>query len=458
MSNTENKWGSLHISFFTALIAALNEDGIRYFILRNYEELPLKNTGKDLDIVIEPGKYQHVKELILKTIKEHNIGYYTITQFDRMRCWYIMDIDKNFGIHIDIIENEIYKGFEFFRFDEMYDHTIKRNDFVVLDKVYDTVLLLVQNLVAYKSLKPKYCDTVSQNYNDNRLEIYKVLSDFWGNEYATFLDENITSQNFKKIVDFAPKLERKALLRIFMKRPLTTIKNIGRFLFGKVYRIIWCPKKYWRFIAVIAPDGAGKTTFIDTLVKKLQHYYVSDEGRFQIHHFRPTILPNLGAAGEKAGLMKEDKDFTNPHRAKPAGFVSSLIRMTYYWLDYVIGTPLLLRKEVQYEKYTIFDRYIYDFLVDPHRSRINLPYWLRKQFARLVIQPQIVFVLTTDVETIYARKQELTKDEIGRQLAEFKKLGSNSNRFVFLDASKSAEEVADSAIAILMAKFMNKPL
>lgn len=94
--------------------------------------------------------------------------------------------------------------------------------------------------------------------------------------------------------------------------------------------------------------------------------------------------------------------------------------MTYYWLDYVIGIPYLLRKEVQYEKYSIYDRYIYDFVVDPQRSRINLPDWLRKLYACMVIQPQIIFILYADFMVIYKRKQELTIDEIARQQMEFK--------------------------------------
>ena len=130
--------------------------------------------------------------------------------------------------------------------------------------------------------------------------------------------------------------------------------------------------------------------------------------------------------------------------------------MTYYWLDYVIGVPLKLRKDVQFDRFTIYDRYIYDFLIDPHRSRINLPYWIRKLFTNMVIQPRIVFVLLADAETIYKRKQELTIDEINRQLGEFSKLAKTHNRFVVTDASKSPADMVEDAIRVIINNFTEK--
>jgi len=451
-----NNWGKLHVTFVTNFCNELSKSNIRYFILRNYENLPENNNGKDVDVVIEPSKYREVKELLLQTMKDLGIHYYTITQFDRMRCWYIMDLGQEFSIHIDIIENEVYKGFEFFKFDDLYTHTVKYKDFVVLDKTADTIMLIVQNLVAYKNLKPKYRNTIQNNYNLNVKEIDKALLIFFGenvgNEVIAFLKKN----DFDSIVGIAHKLERTVMKRIFKQRPFYTIKNIIRFLIGKFYRIIWCPHKFWRFFAVVAPDGTGKTTFINNLIASLSFYYVSDPVRFQIHHFRPTILPNLGAIGERTGVMKQDTNFTNPHRARSAGTLSSFFRMLYYWLDYVIGMPYLLRKEVQYERYTIFDRYIYDFLVDPRRSRIDLPYWVRKIFTKLVLQPQIVFVLDADTEVIYNRKQELTKKEINRQLILFRSLSTSGKRFVRLDANKSPDEITNQAIKTIFEFFLIK--
>lgn len=451
-----HQWTKNHKDFISTLLQELDSSCIRYFILRNYEELPENNLGKDIDIVIEPNSYKKAKRALLKTMSIYDVHYYQITQFDRMRCWYIMDFEKKFGIHIDIIENEVYKGFVFFDFEYLYKHKKLYKDFYVLNETMDTVMLLVQNIVAYKSLKNKYRTTIQENYSHYKSEIDKEILLFFGEKFGNKLISCLNNSDFDSIVKDAHEYEKSTLKRIFCKRPFCTLKGITRFLGGKFYRIIWCPKKYWRFFAVEAPDGTGKTTFIDNLIIELRKYYVSDETRFCVHHFRPSLLPNLGAVGEKTGMMKQDTDFTNPHRAKPATFISSLIRMSYYWLDYVIGVPYLLRKEVQYEKYSIYDRYIYDFVVDPRRSRINLPYWLRKTFARMVIQPQIIFVLQATPEVIYQRKQELNLEEISRQLSEFKKIELVSSNVIYIDANQSVAAMVNQAIEAIFDKFLYK--
>ena len=451
-----HKWTNLHIEFTSTLFRELENEDVQYFILRNYEKLPEQNLGKDIDIVIKPKAYSQTEKILLKVMAMFDIHYYQITQFDRMRCWYIMDDKKHFGIHIDIIENEVYKGFEFFSFEKLYKNVEKYNGFYVLNKTMDTIMLLVQNLVAYKCLKNKYRTTIANNYALFKNGIDKEILSFWGDKLGRKMIDSLNKSDFDSIIENAYKYEKGAMKRIFLKRPFYTIKGITRFLCGKIHRVILCPRKFWRFIAVEAPDGTGKTTFIDSLVTELRRYYVSDEGRFCIHHFRPLILPNLGAVGEKAGVMKQDTDFTKPHRAKPAGKLSSFIRMTYYWVDYLIGMPYLLRKEVKAERYTIFDRYIFDFVVDPKRARISLPYWMRKMFARMVIQPQIVFVLNTEADVIYKRKQELELNEIKRQLDEFNKIESLCSNVVYIDAGQSVDEMTTQAIKIIFDKFLNK--
>ena len=92
MENTEleHQWGSLHADFIDFLFISLNRKNIKYFILRNHEQLPVSNSGKDVDIVIVPRSYSMVMESILDTMRHFGIHYYQITQFDRMRCWYIL--------------------------------------------------------------------------------------------------------------------------------------------------------------------------------------------------------------------------------------------------------------------------------------------------------------------------------------------------------------------------------
>lgn len=188
----------------------------------------------------------------------------------------------------------------------------------------------------------------------------------------------------------------------------------------------------------------------------LAETFVCDIEKMNVYHFRPSVLPNLGAVGEKAGIMKQDTDFENPHRNKPANPISSFVRMVYYWLDYLVGGAVCVRKDVQFDKITIFDRYIYDFIIDPLRSRINLPLFVRVMFTKLVQQPQIVFVLNAPADVIYSRKQELTLDEIERQLAEFERLKKLGSNFVIINANQTSDKMVWDAKKIILDTFCKK--
>jgi thymidylate kinase len=203
-------------------------------------------------------------------------------------------------------------------------------------------------------------------------------------------------------------------------------------------------------IAVVGPDGSGKSTFIELLQKALSHTLVKETIDVRILHFRPNIFPNIKKLISGKNYNEKCEAFTSPHRAKPAGFVSSFSRITYYWFDYLCGYWLRIRRHCVAGKVYIFDRYCYDFVVDPYRSRVKLPDWLRSVYLKFTPEPDIVFFLHCDAKTVYARKQELTMAEIERQLQVYRKLSDNSDRFVILDANKAPAELCNDALRHLM--------
>lgn len=376
--------------------------------------------------------------------------------YERSHCVYGMKIEDQFVMHIDLIEGYANKGFEIFSFDELYNNTLPYKSFEVLNPAYDAVMLLLYKIIGCKELKEKYRKTVSEIYASHSEEISKILKRVLGDTCSNVTIKNLDTQNYANIVSQAQWIGRSAKCIALRNNVLQTVVGWWHFYSEKAYNMIWCPPKMQKLIVVEGPDGTGKTTFINSLVVRIAESFVCEISKSKIYHFRPEMFPNLGAAGEKAGIMKQDTNFTVPHRAKPAGFFSSLIRMTYYWIDYVIGVPFILRKNAQFDKITIFDRYIYDFLVDPYRTRIRLPYWIRRTYVHFVKQPKIVFVLDTDAETIYARKQELDKEEIERQLIEYCKLKTLGSHVHILDASKPPHQIADDAMKIILDKFTNK--
>ena len=52
--------------------------------------------------------------------------------------------------------------------------------------------------------------------------------------------------------------------------------------------------------------------------------------------------------------------------------------------------------------------------------------------------------------------QELTKEEISRQLVEFRKLKSTGERVVFIDANQDIDTMVNQATEIIINRFLNK--
>jgi len=260
------------------------------------------------------------------------------------------------------------------------------------------------------------------------------------------------------MLSYSGKLTTQLHKYALKKSLLQTLKFRIIFYFQKIDRIILRSGEHIKSFAVLAPDGGGKTTFLDELIKKLVFYFVEDaiDNKFHLYHFRPNLLPNLGEVGENIGIMVQNKNFSNPHRSKPANFISSLGRITYYWLDYLLGWQIFVRKDVQKDRFTIFDRYGYDLIVDPERTKLNLPFWIRKLFVHFMPHPKIIFYLDASPEIIFMRKKELTYNEIVRQVKLYREIAKSDKRFVTLNAERPVDLMVNDALKIIIDRFCEK--
>lgn len=450
-------WTPAHARTLDDFLRTLAAKGVRYFILRNYHGLPDSNPSKDVDVIVDPKRYRDAKDALLGACRRGGFTRAFVTRFERAHCWYGFDPVNRLSIHIDIISGYSNKGFEYLSFDELYAGTEDHNGYRVMTDPYNCLMLLLYKAVGVHELKPRYRVELAEQYPAHTAEIDGLLERYFGEGEGRKLSRLLAEGDYDGIVNTAAELSHASKVKAFARRPLGTIGGVTYFLAEKADRMVFRPGRYRRIIAVEGPDGTGKSTFIDGLAGRISEVFLVDPSAVVVRHFRPSILPNLGAVGEKAGVMKQDTDFENPHRNAPAGRLSSFLRMGYYWLDYCLGGFVVARRDAQFGSFGIFDRYIYDFLVDPHRSRIELPEGVRRVFARATYRPQVTFVLSASPETVYARKRELEPDEIARQNSEFVKLRHVASGYTEVDAERTPDEMAEFAVWALVEAF-TKPI
>ena len=219
------------------------------------------------------------------------------------------------------------------------------------------------------------------------------------------------------------------------RAPITTIRNVAEHW--------WCELKFhWRlpfpWIAILGPDGSGKSTLIENLNKKLQ---LSRVKFFPIHW-----LPLLSQGTQSSGEIVSD-----PHaRAPKSAFLSLLqlgkIFVYWWWASFRYLFHLRAKR-----KMVLSDRFYLDLLADPKRYRYGAGCGIARFVFRFLPQPDRIVVLFGSAERILARKQEVSEEELKKQLSNYEKIAKDhADRAVLVDCERAPEEVADEVLSILL--------
>lgn len=444
-------WNHEHADALRDVFTALDSNNIRWMIMRNYEGLPEVNTSQDIDIAIPRNDWKRARNIIYTTLKARGFHKVLFTKFQSILChtFYKFENGEIIALKIDIFACYEWRGAEYISFDKLYDASKVYNGMHVPGQVMDAVMLFLKPLLLGGTIKEKYRNIYMNVIPKNISESTQILGDIVGVQEAEYLVDLVTKGEDKALKDRYGIVRKKLWTKYFKKHPLITLSRLIQHYWTELRRRVFSLSN--NVYAVLGSDGVGKSTFLELFKGLLVEHIPMEERSIEVIHFRPNILPNIKKLilGKKFDESKED--FNSPHRAEPVGFVSSLVRLGYYWIDYIIGVPIKNIKARFRGKYVIFDRYFHDFLVDPYRARIKLPYVIRKIFFDLVHKPQITFVLLTEAQVIYNRKKELELSEIERQIECYKKLVNDRN-VVELDASKRPEEVASNAFRELVSR------
>lgn len=444
-------WSLEHVAALRSVFHALNHSGIPWLVLRNYEGLPDLNRAKDIDLGIADKDMARAAEVIAAAMADNGFDRVFVTLFLSMHCATYFKVTETgvISVKIDLMDGFVWRGAHVFDASKLYADRVPYSDFFVPNHIDDGVMLLVKPLMIGAGVKPSYVDDILRAKNcapeQFHLRLRQTLGDYMGDKLWRLLqqDDLEVVAHHKRDVSWAAWWQS---ARVSLGQ---TLSASFKHLYLEIARR--SSSRPASFLAVVGPDGVGKTTFINLLQEELAKIFVKENNDIQLAHFRPHILPNIKQlfSGKKYDASKEE--FTNPHRASPASLPSSFVRLIYYWMDYLLGYWFVNRRKSAQGRIMIFDRYFYDFIVDPRRSRINLPTWLRRLFLRLTPQPDLVFFLDCDAEIVYARKQELAKDEIQRQLNEYRKLSVDFPlRFVHLNANQAPEISCSQALRELV--------
>lgn len=199
-------------------------------------------------------------------------------------------------------------------------------------------------------------------------------------------------------------------------------------------------------IALLAPDGGGKSTILEALKEYEVTSFVSVERKY----IRPGMFKNIGQY--KPNAQPEMTDNPDPHGRKPDGVLKSLLRFFIYLIDFTLGYFVKIVSLKWQRSLIVFDRYYYDYYVDMYRYHYSLPRWVPGLFSFMIPRPSLTFVLYAPAEVLYNRKKELTLEETRRQCETFKRLSAVLPNAVLIDVNRPVNVIVKDIVATIVKK------
>lgn len=428
-------------NFLFLFFTTLNKNNISYCVLRNYESLPKSLNGSDLDILVAKKDINNFYNL-LNQILEITSGK-IITKYGILtpRICILGGIGREwYGIQLDVHEGILpYKTSSMFSANFILKRAKKYNNILVANDEDAVFIAFLKQILNNGVSTDRYLIGAKDAWLKNQHLYVPILKLFYSQKFLEKLNEILKQKNYninKKDIKTLTILGRRSLTKKMSVKYRNFVSNLSRI------RRFLSPPGFT--IAMLGTDGSGKTTIINEIWKPLSQAVHQD---IHYEHFRPNLLPSIA---ELFGEKKISTPVPNPHASQSSGLIGSLIRLFYYMLDYIFGYLFKVYPSlVKFSSVWIFDRYYYDYLIDPKRSRIALPSWSIKLMSLLIPKIDLIICLGTNANTIYKRKPELKLNEIERQVKALKDLQESQKRAVWIDTGKSLDVSIAEALTII---------
>ena len=404
--------------FLSTFFASSKNAGIDICVLRNFSELPKRIPGSDIDISVRSFDKRRIVALLLSHAE---------------KCGYTLNgrFNKSYKIlHLRFVNRE---DLSFVKFDIMSDVGISNcvlwsQDYISQNSelqpnglfrgptlALQLAIIISYSIITKKCIKERYLQIIREQpavVDEIRHHLLAV------NIYLKALD----------IDSGAVKLQSRHKSIFATDKLLPSMRR----LYDNIVRYIAPPGL---MISFTGPDGSGKSTLIDSLIRNDSKFYSGHH----ILHLRPHFLPSLSSLYHNlsrehttsVGISVYQKSNKHEFRSK----IAQIFRLTYYWFDYVIGYWLKVRPLLARDHLVVFDRYYYDYYFDFDQKAVQGIDFYVKFLGFFVPKPLYNFILVADANNINDRKNELSVGEIETQ---YKRINSGlshheNTRFIETD-------------------------
>jgi thymidylate kinase len=401
----------------------LDASNIRYCVLHSWHSLP-QSVPSDLDMVIDRSDLESV-ERILRT--QTGARLVQLFQHEGSCFYFVLALREEGRIRfalVDIATDFRRDGRIFFTAEELLADRRQWNGVWVASPRIEFRYLLIKKVL--KGATPEHqkrrIRELSEELGNDAASSARYL---FGEKHGNFIATCIAAADWFAIERNLPDLKRAVLWQAVKRDPF----NPGRYCVHEIRRV-WkrCRLRTGLFVAVLGPDGAGKSTLIQALEANLTGAF----RRTRSFHLRPMLIEGCGT----------NVAVTNPHGQPLHPWWRSVLKIPYYLFDYGLGYLCKVRPALVRSTLVLFDRYYEDMLIDPRRYRYGASMALVRLARSFVPTPDLFLILSVDEQGVLVRKREVSVSELSRQCSAYRQLASRVPNAVLLNGSLSRDEVA----------------
>jgi thymidylate kinase len=422
---------SSRVTLAKALFEFLDRSRVPYVVVGDVREYG-NAIDSDVDIVISKVHCQNYS-IKLKEFCSQTQGKLVQVIQHEQTAWYFVLVWRNKCarlqfLHVDICSDFYRQGTLFLKDSELLEGASQNNlGFSVPAPDRAFIYYLLKKIDKGSLSDQQFTYLRSEWLKDPQGAVLQVRR-FWSDEESQFIADSISSNNAERIRANIPQLTRSlrtCLEFSFQARWNKLVRNIKRLI-----------RPTGVLAVFLGADGSGKTTVINEVETTLAAMFRQT--------CRYHLRPNLGKTATNRGPV------IDPHGQQPRGWLLSLLKIGYWWMDYVLGylTDVYLR--IVKSTFVIFDRYYYDLLVDPERYRYGAPLWIARLVGWFIPRPDLVILLDASAEVLQSRKQEVPLEETRRQREAYLKLVYSLPNGKAVNASRPLNEIIRQVEDILL--------
>jgi hypothetical protein len=422
--------------FLSVLIYSLDNEGVRFCALRNYEGFPVNNIGRDLDLLIHRSELPLAVRALGSIQGIRIVGYaerhYVATVF----LAGVSVVPKARALQVDFYLDLTWKGLPYLTTSSVLQSAVPRHagnsTFFSPAPVHEAIVSLFGGLLLGRSLKEKYFPQVQRTFASDRSAAIAALLPQFGLKTATRLTDAVIDGGRQKVLACVWPLRASLAPRSLLRRPFRSAQNIVRH--HALEFAARCTPQDLETVYILGAGVCNKTNIIEGLMPTLQALSVLVEKRDSGP--RLPIEPQLSATTSSVDSQAQTEGSSFVPMMK---VVSWLLKE---WVSQFVGKVLPTLR--------ICESSYYDLLVDPNNYSFAGRRWLARLVGKLLPSGDLWILLDPAPDGSQYISEEVQPAETLRQLKAYRFFVKTRRSHVILDASKPTARIIEDAYSAII--------